>query len=162
MREYDRELEQKDEEILRLRARPSEDELEVLLGRLTATIALLEGQVARERREKGGLAARLAEVEAAVRALGKDEEREAEERLIEELSAELERKMAENGALRLRVAEVSAALEEGGAGAAAGLRRENAKLRELNRRMKRYTLELEREVKAVCGIDECESHRACV
>jgi hypothetical protein len=50
VREYDRELEQKDGEILALRMRVlPEQELEAVLAKFSAAIALLEGQLARER-----------------------------------------------------------------------------------------------------------------
>lgn len=75
--------------------------------------------------------------------------------------------MGENKALKARLAQQAStiaglALEEGRVAAAAGIRRENEKLREINRKLKRYTGVLEEEIKAVCRIDECESHRTCV
>ena len=39
------------------------------------------------------------------------------------------------------------------------LKQENIKLRKTNGKLKRYTVSLEEEIKAVCGIDECESHK---
>jgi hypothetical protein len=71
--------------------------------------------------------------------------------------------MAENKSLKDRLAQQSALItQEGGVGVWGGVRRENEKLREINRKLKRYAGILEGEIKAVCRIDECESHRACV
>lgn len=68
VREYDRELEQKDEEILNLRARAlPEEELQAVLGKFTAAIALLEGQLERERSEKARLTQKFMEMDEAVR-----------------------------------------------------------------------------------------------
>lgn len=109
IKEYDRELEAKDEEILALRLRKGDatQAITSILERSSRTIELLENQLARERTDKLGLTAKLVEIDALIRKeMAHQKQRkeiESEAKLIESLTEELEKKLNENSLLKCKI-----------------------------------------------------------
>lgn len=105
----------------------------MLLDRFTSTISLLQGQLVRERTEKAQITNKFIELDQQIRrelAQQKDQDNDAEERIIEELSIQLENKMTQNRAIKNKIAEQAAIIanfleQEGTLKAAASLKRDN-------------------------------------